>query len=41
MMAVCEKQLLAVFGFSVDNSTIGCNCCSSCKEQNVLVNYVL
>jgi hypothetical protein len=33
MMAVCEKQLLAVFGFSVDNSTIGCNCCSFCKEQ--------
>jgi hypothetical protein len=28
-----RKKLLAVFGFSVDNSTIGCNCCSFCKEQ--------
>ena len=28
-----RKKLLAVFVFSVDNSTIGCNCCSFCKEQ--------
>jgi hypothetical protein len=32
-VAILDCKLLAVFGFSVDNSTIGCNCCSFCKEQ--------